>query len=283
MDERDRQRAMAIVVAYLGPETTFTHQASLKRFGPACRQAPARTIADVFAAVAAGDAQYGVVPVENSTEGVVSYTLDLLVDSPLHVVDEVQLRVTHHLLNRSGDRADIVRIHSHPQALAQCRRWLTAHFHQVPTEDASSTAHAAAMAANDPSAAAIASDLAARIHDLKPVAKRIEDNPHNFTRFLVIGREPAGRSGRDKTSLMFAVRNEVGALYGMLKAFADAGVNLTRIQSRPLKGTAWEYVFFLDCEGHREDPAVASALAAVETRGRLFRVLGSYPVREDVD
>jgi len=266
-----------LTVAYLGPSATFTHQACLKQFGLSAQYRPVRTIAEVFDVVEKGKAPYGVIPIENTTEGVVSYTLDMFMNSELKIVAEVMLRVTHTLLNLSGRREDVGRVYSHPQALAQCRRWLEENLPDVPVFDASSTAQAAKIAAEDPQAAAVAGELAGNLYGLKAVESRVEDHPNNYTRFLVIGREIPDRSGRDKTSVLFAVRDEAGALYRMLQAFYENGVNLTKIESRPMKQKAWEYVFFVDCDGHVADTEVGKALDDLRARCLFVKVLGSYP------
>lgn len=266
-----------LTVAYLGPPATFTHQACLKQFGLSAQYRPVRTIAEVFDVVEKGKAPYGVIPIENTTEGVVSYTLDMFLGSELKIVAEVMLRVTHNLLNRGGRREDVGRIYSHPQALAQCRRWLEENFPDAPVFDASSTAQAAKIAAEDPQAAAVAGELAGTLYGLDTVEARIEDHPNNYTRFLVIGREIPERTGRDKTSVLFAVRDEAGALYRMLQAFYENGVNLTKIESRPMKQKAWEYVFFVDCDGHLSDAEVGKALEELGARCLFVKVLGSYP------
>ncbi len=266
-----------LTVAYLGPPATFTHQASLERFGFSARYHPARTIADVFERVEKGKADYGVVPVENTAEGVVSHTLDSLLHSDLRIVAEVYLRVCHHLMNRSGRLDDVERVYSHPHALAQCRRWLRDHLPDAQVRESASTAEAARIASEDPSAAAVAARVAAEVYGLEIVESRIEDDPRNATRFLVVGRDAPAPTGRDKTSLVFAVNDEVGALYRMLEPFYRHGVNLTKIESRPMPGEAWQYVFFVDCDGHEADPGLAAALEALRGRCRLFRVLGSYP------
>ncbi|GAB4260700.1 prephenate dehydratase [Deferrisoma sp.] len=266
-----------MVVAYLGPPATFTHQAALRRFGESARLEPARTIGEVFERVEKGKAAYGVIPVENTTEGVVSHTLDMFLRSDLKIVAEVYLRVAHHLLNRSGRLADVERVYSHPHAVAQCRRWLEEHLPDVPVFDAASTAQAAKIASEDPGAAAIAAEVAAKVYGLAVAEARIEDNPNNTTRFLVIGPDVPDPSGRDKTSLVFAVRHEVGALYRMLQPFYDNGVNLTKIESRPMPEEAWQYVFFVDLEGHLTEPRVERAIAELRGRCRFRKVLGSYP------
>jgi chorismate mutase / prephenate dehydratase len=266
-----------LAVAYLGPQASFTHQACLRQFGFSARHLPVRTIAEVFAAVEKGKADYGVVPVENTTEGIVSYTLDMFLVSELKIVGEVFLAIRHDLLSLSGKREDVARIYSHPQALAQCRRWMEENFPDVPFLDAPSTAQAALIAAEEPHAAAVAGELAGSLYGLKTVESRIEDNPNNFTRFLVIGRELLQTAGRSKTSLLFAVRDEVGALYHMLQLFFENGVNLTKIESRPMKQKAWEYVFFVDCEGDIREAGLARTLDGLRHRCQFVKVLGSYP------
>jgi chorismate mutase/prephenate dehydratase len=265
-------------VAYLGPQATFTHQAALQRFGAAADLKPTRTIAEIFDEVERGRVDFGVVPVENSTEGAVNVTLDRLVDSDVVICGELYLEVTQNLLSRARDLSEIKRVLSHPQGLAQCRGWLGEHLPDVATEETASTAGAAEMAAGDATVAAIASDLAGRLYAVPVLRPRIEDNQHNATRFLVIGRQPIGPSGQDKTSILFAMKNEPGSLYRILQPFAGAGLNLTKIESRPAKRRPWEYVMFVDFEGHRETPAVAAALTELSERTLFLKVLGSYPV-----
>lgn len=264
-------------VAYLGPKATFTHQACRKQFGLSARYVPARTIADVFDHVEKGKADYGVIPVENTTEGVVSHTLDKFIDAEAKIVGEVLLRISQNLLSLTGNLSDVARVYSHPHALAQCREWLEAHLPGVPVLDATSTAQAAKIAAEDESAAAVAGQLAGELYGLEMVEASIEDNPNNYTRFLVIGREIPEPSKVNKTSLLFSVKDQAGALYHMLRPFYENGVNLTKIESRPHKGKAWEYVFFLDCEGHVDEPGLKAALAELEKVCRFVKVLGSYP------
>jgi len=266
-----------LTVAYLGPPATFTHQAALQHFGATCRFTPARAIVDIFDIVEGGRAEYGVVPVENSTEGAVNVTLDRLIDSDVLICGERYLTISQHLLSHARELRDVKAVLSHPQGLAQCRRWLAQHMPDVPTQEFSSTAGAAEQAAGDPSLAAIASDLAGELYGVPVLRPRIEDNPHNATRFLVIGHAPAGATGRDKTSILFAMRNEPGALYRILEPLARAGINLSKIESRPAKRRSWEYVMFVDFEGHRTTSAVTAALADLEARTLFLRVLGSYP------
>jgi chorismate mutase/prephenate dehydratase len=264
-------------VAFLGPPATFTHQAALARFGTSCEFRPAASIADVFDDVERGRVEYGVVPVENTTEGAVNVTLDRLTEADVVICGELLLEITQHLIARAGDLAEIKRVLSHPQALAQCRGWLGRHLPDVPTEATPSTAAAVEMAATDPTLAAIASELAARVYGVPVLRARIEDNRHNATRFLVLGRQASAPSGRDKTSILFAMRNEPGSLHRILEPFARRGVNLTKIESRPAKRQPWDYVMFLDFEGHRETTTVAEVLREVEARALFVRVLGSYP------
>jgi len=266
-----------LTVAYFGPQATFTHQACRKQFGLSARYVPVRTISEVFDYVDKSKADYGVIPVENTTEGVVSHTLDKFMESENKIVGEVLLRIKQCLLNKSGQLSDVARVYSHPHAIAQCRKWLEANVPDVPVLEASSTAQAAKIAAEDPSAAAIAGELAGEIYGLETVEASIEDNPANFTRFLVIGREIPEPSKKAKTSILFSVKDQAGALYHMLRPFYENNVNLTKIESRPSKGKAWEYVFFVDCDGHVTDESLTKALAELEKICHFVKVLGSYP------
>jgi len=267
----------ALTVAYLGPQATFTHQATLQRFGAGAACRAARSIGEVFDDVERGRVDYGVVPVENSTEGAVNVTLDRLSLSDVLICGELRLDIAQQLLSRAADVEEIKRVVSHPQALAQCRGWLAEHLPDVTTEETLSTAAAAELAASDPTVAAIASDLAARLYGVPVLRSRIEDNPHNATRFLVVGRRPVGPTGRDKTTILFAMRNEPGSLYRILEPLARVGINLTKIESRPAKQGPWEYVIFVDLEGHRDTPGVASVLREIGERTLFLKVLGSYP------
>ena len=271
-----------LTVAYLGPQATFTHQAALGRFGAAVEFRPARTILDVFDEVERGRVSYGVVPVENSTEGAVNVTLDRLIDSEATICGEIYLEIAQQLLSRATDLSEIKRVLSHPQGLAQCRGWLAANLRDVVTEETSSTAAAVEVAAGDPTVAAIAAELAGTLYGVPILRERIEDNRHNATRFLIIessarGRAATGPTGRDKTSLLFAMKNEPGSLYRILEPFVRAGLNLTKIESRPARIRAWEYVIFVDFEGHRDTPAVAAALREIGERTLHLKILGSYP------
>jgi chorismate mutase/prephenate dehydratase len=273
---RSLERPLAI--AYLGPAATFTHQAALTHFGSSAEFVAARSIAEVFEEVERGRAAYGVVPVENSTEGAVSVTLDLLIDSDALICGEVLLEVAHHLLSRASDLATVTTVYSHPQALAQCRAWLAAHLPEAHQEEVASTGAAAALAASDPTVAAIASELAGRVYDVPVLRARIEDGANNATRFLVIGRRPVGVSARNKTSILFSMRNEAGALFRVLEPFATNGLNLTKIESRPTKRRPWEYVMFVDFEGHRDTPIVEAVLGQIRERTLFLKILGSYPL-----
>jgi chorismate mutase / prephenate dehydratase len=218
-----------------------------------------------------------VVPVENSTEGPVNVTLDRLIDSEALITGELTLEISQHLLSRAGELGEVKVVCSHPQALAQCRQWLLAHLPNARTEEMPSTTAAAERAKDDPTVAAVASELAARTYDVPVLQKRIEDNPYNTTRFLVIGRRPIGPTGRDKTSILFSMKNEPGVLYSILKPFAVRGLNMTKIESRPTKRRPWEYVNFVDFEGHRETDDVRAVLDEVKERCQFLKILGSYP------
>ncbi|MEK6699411.1 MAG: prephenate dehydratase [Nitrospirota bacterium] len=264
-------------IAYLGPRATFTHMAGMQQFGLAAQYVPVESIKDVFSEVERGRADFGVVPVENSTEGVVNYTLDMFIDSGLKIYAEIMLEVSQNLMNRSGNQEDIRKIYTHPQVPGQCRQWLEKNMSGVPILDAPSTARAAEMAKDAPEAGAIASEMAAVLYGLQIVAKKIEDNPNNFTRFLVISKKPTGKTGRDKTSIMFSIKDKVGALHNMLTPFAEAGINLNRLDARPSGRQVWDYVFFLDMEGHVEEPKVAQAIERLKKDCLFLKVLGSYP------
>jgi chorismate mutase/prephenate dehydratase len=272
-----RQLEHPMTVAFLGPLATFTHQAALNRFGSAAEYRPSRTIAEIFDDVERGRVDYGVVPVENTTEGAVSVTLDRLIDTEMTIAGELYLDIAQHLLSRAADLVEIKRVLSHPQGIAQCRGWLARNLPEVATEEISSTAAAAEMAASDRTIAAIASDLAGRQYGVPVLRARIEDNQQNATRFLVIGPRRVGPTGRDKTSICFAMRNEPGSLHRILEPFARAGLNLTKIESRPARQASWDYVMFVDFEGHRDTPVVAAALTDIGARTRFLKILGSYP------
>jgi chorismate mutase/prephenate dehydratase len=262
---------------YFGAEASYTHLAARDQFGSGAELYPSPAISDVFREVRQGRAAFGIVPIENSTEGVVAHTLDLLVQSELNICAEVFLDIHHTLLSADGRGADLRRIVSHPQALAQCRGWLAANFPGVPLEEVASTAHAAMLARSDNGVGAIASPLAREVYGLKVIAANIEDRANNITRFLVIGKGESARSGSDKTSLVFSVKDEPGILHRMLQPFARARINLTKIESRPLKERPWEYLFFIDCRGHKDEPRLRRAIKALAANCDLLKILGSYP------
>lgn len=265
-------------VAYLGPEGSFTQAAAQKHFGGSVDLHPMSTIADVFHAVETGHACYGVVPVENSTEGMVSHTLDRFIASPLKINGEVTLRIHHYLLGKESNLKNIQTVYAHPQALAQCRQWLTEELPDAELVPLNSNAEAAKkVAANPEGCAAIAANRAAEIYGLSLLASNIEDEVDNTTRFLVIGNQDVGPSGSDKTALLVSTKNKPGALQMLLTPLADSGISMTRIESRPSRKGIWEYVFFIDIEGHIGEPAVAEALARLEQESSMFRILGSYP------
>lgn len=264
-------------IAFLGPEGTFSQTAALKHFGHAVTTLPVSTIPDIFAEVASGSCHYGVVPVENSTEGVVSHTLDTFMNSPLKICGEVDLRINHHLLSNCEQLDEIKHVYSHQQSLAQCRGWLDRHLPNAERVPVGSNAEAARIAAQEQGSAAIAGGTAAEIYELTKLATNIEDESDNTTRFMVIGKSDAGPSGYDKTSLLLSSKNESGGLHALLAPLALNGISMTRIESRPSRQGIWEYVFFIDIDGHRDDDKVASALKILADKASLFKVLGSYP------
>jgi chorismate mutase/prephenate dehydratase len=263
-------------VSCLGPLATFSHLAALRHFGSSARFMPMGSIKEVFESVERAEAQYGVVPIENSTEGVVSSTLDMFIDYELQVAAEIILEVSHNLLSRA-DHSKVTRIYSIPIATAQCKQWLGTHMYGVPVFEATSTARAAEMAAKDPESAAIASELAAKIYDLNILARNIEDSRHNVTRFLVISKDFPPKSGNDKTSIMFSIKDRPGSLYEILLPFKRARINLTKIESRPSRRKAWEYIFFVDMVGHIEDKKVKKAIESLKEQCLYLKILGSYP------
>lgn len=267
-------------IAYLGPAGTFTQTAALKHFGHSVQTSAFGGIAQIFREVEAGACHYGVVPVENSIEGAVNQTLDMLHHSNLLICGEVELRIHHHLFSRHAKLSRIRRIYSHQQSLAQCRSWLAQHLPGAERVAVASNAEAARIAAAEggrDGVAAIAGETAGELHQLTQLAANIEDRPDNTTRFLVIGRAPCPPSGRDKTSLIFSTANRPGALHRMLNCFAENQVSMTRIESRPSRREMWDYVFFADIEGHVEDAPVKQALEDLKARAALLKLLGSYP------
>ncbi|MCK9571664.1 MAG: prephenate dehydratase [Candidatus Omnitrophica bacterium] len=267
------------VVAYMGPEASFSNLAALKKFGTQVQYLACNNIADVFLEVERGSADYGVVPVENSIEGAVSHTLDIFAESNLKICSQVILDVSHNLLSNCPANM-IKRVYSHPQVFGQCRIWLQEHLACAELIDVSSTTRAVEIAAKEKNCAAIASLLASRVYGLKVFALHIEDSPHNITRFFVIGKHDPVRTGMDRTSVLFSIKDKVGALYDMLMPFKRYGINLTKIESRPSKKKAWEYYFFIDLCGHQFDTKVKKALSALDKKCVFMKILGSYPVGE---
>jgi chorismate mutase/prephenate dehydratase len=270
-------------VAYFGPGGTFTHLAALRHFGHSAQYIPVDSIKGVFDAVEGGKTDFGLVPIENSNEGVVSSTLDMFMDYDLKISAEALLEVSQNLLSRSGDRKKVKKIFSHPQPIAQCKIWLAANMPNIPLYESASTAKAAELASKNPEAAAIASEMAARLYDLRFIEKHIEDRKDNYTRFLVIAKTFPSRSGRDKTSILCSVKDKPGALYEVLLPFREAGLNLSKVESRPSKRKAWEYIFFVDMEGHIEDKKVKKALDDVREKSLYLKHLGSYPADDSIE
>jgi chorismate mutase/prephenate dehydratase len=266
-----------LTIAYFGPPATYTHLACIEHFGGSVQTVPKESIQEVFEAVEREKANFGMVPIENSTEGVVNRTLDMFIDSEVKICGEILIRISHDLLSVSGRAEDVERVYSHYQALAQCRQWLRKNFPHTQTAETVSTAKAAQMAAQDPQAAAVASSLAAELYGLKVIESRIEDYRNNYTRFLVLGLQGSDRTGRDKTSLLFSIPDSPGALYEILKPFSEKAINLTKIESRPIKDKPWEYVFFLDLEGHMADRHIHEAVSEMKKRVLFLKLLGSYP------
>jgi chorismate mutase/prephenate dehydratase len=264
-------------IAYLGPPGTFTQAAAHKHFGRSIGTRPLGAIDEVFREVSAGAAHFGVVPVENSTEGMVTHTLDVFVNSHLRVCGEILLRVHQHLIGSDSDPDAVTTVYSHQQSLAQCREWLDANLPNAHRVSVSSNGEAARRAAEEPASAAIGPAMAAEIYGLSTLVESIEDEPDNTTRFLVIGDQDVPPSGDDKTSLLLSARNRPGALFHLIQPLADHGIDMTRLESRPTRGRLWEYVFFVDIAGHADDEAVRPALEALREEAALCRVLGSYP------
>jgi len=264
-------------VAYLGPPGTFSHAAVPKHFGDFVEAMPYATIDDVFRAAESGQADYAVVPVENSTEGAVGRTLDLMCQTPLTICGEVKLRIRQNLLTNAATLAEVVKVYSHAQSLAQCVQWLALHLPGVPRVAVASNAEAARLAAAEPGAAAIAGEIAAAIYGLEVLAAHIEDEPNTTTRFWVLGRQAVPRSGNDETSLVMSAPNRPGAVHALLEPLATHAVSMSRLESRPARTGLWEYLFFVDIEGHATDPQVAAALAELREKAPFLKLLGSYP------
>src|SRR5271157_915907 len=264
-------------VAYLGPAGTFSHAAVTRHFGDAVAAEPCASIDEVFRAAEAGRADYAIVPVENSTEGVVGRTLDLMCQTPLTIVGEIKLRIRQSLLARGLAIEAVTRVYSHAQSLAQCVQWLARNLPSAARVAVASNAEAARLAAAEHGAAAIAAEAAAVIYGLDILAAHIEDEPNNTTRFWVLGGHAVPPSGRDETSLVMAAQNKPGAMVALLEPFAEHGVSMSRLESRPARTGLWEYLFFVDLEGHQDDPAVAAALADLRLKAPFLKLLGSYP------
>lgn len=269
-----------IRVAYFGPEATYTHQASIKNFGAGVDYIPTKTIAGVFAEVEKNRADYGVVPIENSTEGIINHTLDMFIESDLVICSEISLPIEHCLLSVPGDIHKIKKLYSHTQPVLQCKNWIEQNLPEVQVIEVSSTAEAAKIASHDKTSAAIASKTAASVYELEIIVQGIEDSKENYTRFLVIGKSHASYSGQDKTSIMFSIKDKVGALHDMLIPFKSNKVNLTKIESRPTRKKAWEYIFFIDFLGHISEKRVQRALSELSKNCVFLKVLGSYPKAE---
>jgi len=264
-------------IAYLGPPGTFSHAAVAKHFGQFVDAVPCLTIDEVFRTAESGQTDHAVVPVENSTEGTVGRTLDLMCKTPLTICGEIRLRIRQNLLATAAAVGEVERVYSHAQSLAQCARWLALHLPNAARLAVASNAEAARLAATEPGAAAIAGENAAAIYGLNILAPHIEDEPDNTTRFWVLGRHPVPASGRDETSLVMAAPNRPGAMHALLEPFATHGVSMTRLESRPAGTGLWEYVFFVDIAGHESDREVAAALAELKNKAPMFKILGSYP------
>lgn len=268
-----------LTIAYFGPEATFTHQAAIKKFGASLRYTPLKTIGDVFAEVSRSRADYGVVPVENSTEGVVTHTLDMFIDSDLKIVAQIVMRVQQCLMSKVS-RPQIRKLFVHPQSLAQCRAWIQNNLPEVEIIETSSNARSAELAARTRNSAALGGALAAQRYGLDVLEADIQDNSTNTTRFLVLGRKCSPATGQDRTSIMFSIPHEVGALHSALAPFRRYRLNMTKIESRPSKRKAWEYFFFVDCDGHYDESRVGKAIADLQKHCTFVKVLGSYPNSE---
>jgi chorismate mutase / prephenate dehydratase len=265
-----------LVIAYFGPEATNTHQAARSRFGASVEYSAQVTIADVFDAISRGTADYGVVPIENSTEGAVNHTLDVFMESDLRICAQILMRIENHLAARIPKSA-IRKLYSHPQVFGQCRNWLRTNLPHVDLIEVSSTPRAAELAAKESDAGALVGEMAAEFHGLQLVESSIQDNPNNTTRFLVIGHRTSPRTGDDRTSLMFSLQDKPGALFSAIEPFKRLKINMSKIESRPSKRKAWEYFFFVDIDGHTDDVPVQEALAELEKHCTFVKVLGTYP------
>ncbi len=266
-----------IKVSFLGPAGTYNHAAACKHFGASIDQNPVDNIEDIFRTVETGEAHFGVAPIENSTEGVISHTLDLLINSSLLICGEVDLRIHHNLISNEADLSSVTKIYSHQQSLAQCRRWLDVNLPNAEQYAVRSNAEAVRMAKAEKGAAAIAGVMAAEIYQVAILNAEIEDEPNNTTRFIIIGRNQVPASGNDRTSLLVTTSNKPGALHHLLKPLAERGIGMSKIESRPSRQGVWEYVFFIDIEGHKDDVKLAEALDEIAHETVMIRILGSYP------
>ena len=272
-----RAAEQSLRIAYLGPAGTFSHAAVSRHFGQSVSTEPCAGIDEVFRSVEAGQADFAVVPVENSTEGTVGRTLDLMVNTPLLICGEVKLRVRQHLMARLDALGEVRKVYSHAQSLGQCTQWLNAHLRTVPRVPVASNAEAARLASVEPGAAAIAGENAAAVYQLALLARDIEDDPNNTTRFWVLGGQHTPSSGSDQTSLVMSAPNRPGAVHRLLEPFARHGVSMTRLESRPAHTGLWEYLFYVDLDGHADDPSVSAALAELSERAPFLKILGAYP------
>lgn len=266
----------SLLIAFLGPAGTYSHMAAVRKFGASLKYEPLPSITDVFTEVAKGRADYGVVPIENSTEGAVTHTYDMFVDSDLKICAQILLPIRHNLMS-AGRRDQIKKLYSISQVIAQCRQWIQVNMPQAELVEVSSSTRAAEIAKGEPNAGALASALAAELYGLTIHDANIQDSSENVTRFLVIGRKYPVKTGNDKTSLMFSVQDRVGALHDCIAAFKKFKINMTKIESRPSKKKAWEYYFFVDCTGHCDDAKVKKALAELAKHTMFVKILGSYP------
>ncbi len=272
-----RAQQKILSIAYLGPEATFTHLAAIKIFGSANCFIPKETISDIFYEVEKDEVEFGVVPVENTTEGIVTHTLDMFLECDLYICGEIDMQINHCLVSKEKDIKKIKILYSHPQAIAQCKNFIQTKLNNVKIVEISSTAQAAKIVSKKRFAAAIASEVASKIYNLNLLAKNIEDVEENYTRFIVIGKHQTERSGCDKTSIVFSVKDRVGILHDVLASFKKYGINLTKIESRPSKKRPWEYVFFVDFVGHIGDRNVKLAIRELEEKCVFYKFLGSYP------
>lgn len=269
-----------IQVGYFGQSGTFANMAAVKRFGNSAELTPLGGVRDVFEGVEKGRVKYGIIPIENTLEGIVNNSIDMFMDTNLVIVGEIYVEIAQNLLNKSGDKKDITHIYSHPHAIAQCRNWLYKHMPNVPVSPVESTAKAAEMAANNPAIAAIGSQMAESVYDLRILQQHIEDEPLNYTRFLIIGKDAIKPSGHDITSVMFGIKHEPGSLCDALEVLKSGGVNMTTLESRPSRQKPWEYLFYANLDGHKDDEKIATVLNIFRKKVSLIKILGSYPKSE---